>query len=65
MSAYLDGWLKEAKQNFSKPFGGVAILMQGDFDQQPPIGRSSLPDLRIKFLQQEYQLKHNIFYKCY
>ena len=36
--------------------------MLGDFDQQPPIGGSSLPHLAIQFLQQEYQQKHNIFY---
>ena len=37
MLAYLDEQLKEAKQNYSKPFGGVAVFMLGDFDQQPPI----------------------------
>ena len=41
MLAYLDERLKEAKQNYSKPFGGVAVLMLGDFDQQPPIQGSS------------------------
>ena len=62
MLAYLDKRLKEAKQNYSNPFGGVAVLMLGDFDQQPPIGGSSLPHLAIKVLQQEYQHEHNIFY---
>ena len=57
MFAYLDEWLKEAKQNYSKPNGGVAVLMLGDFDQQPPIGESSLPCLMVQFLQQEYQQK--------
>ena len=36
--------------------------MLGDFDQQPPIGGSSLPHLAMQCLQQEYQQKHNIFY---
>ena len=55
MLAYLDEQLKEAKQNYSKSFGGVAVFMLGDFDQQPPIGGSSLPHLAVQFLQQEYQ----------
>ncbi len=62
MLAYLEERLKEAKQNYSKPFGGVAVLMLGEFDQQPPIGGSSLPHLVVQFLQQEYQQKHDIFY---
>ena len=36
--------------------------MLGEFDQQPPIGGSSLPHLVVQFLQQEYQQKGNIFY---
>ena len=36
--------------------------MVGDFDQQTPIGESSLLHLVIQILQQEYQYKHNIFY---
>jgi len=36
--------------------------MLGDFDQQPPIGGSSLPHAVVQILQQEYQQKHNIFY---
>ena len=62
MLAYLEERLKEAKQNYSKPFEGVAVLMLGDFDQQPPIGGSSLPHLAVHFLQQEYQQKYHIFY---
>jgi hypothetical protein len=27
--------MKEATQNYDKPFGGVALIMVGDFDQQP------------------------------
>ena len=40
---HFDKWLKEARQNYNKPSGGVAVLLLGDFDQQPSIGRSSLP----------------------
>jgi hypothetical protein len=62
MLAYIDDRLKEATQVFDKPFGGLAVLMFGDFDQQAPIGGSSLPHLSISLLEQEYQRKHKIFY---
>ena len=62
MLAHLDEWFKEATHNYNKPFGGVAVLMLRDFEQQPPIGGSSLPHLVVHILQQEYQQKHNIFY---
>ena len=62
MLAYLDERLKEATQVYDKPFGGVAIIMFGDFDQQPPIGGSSLPSLSITLLEKEYQRKHKIYF---
>jgi len=49
MLAYLDERLKEATQTYDKPFGGVAVIMLGDFDQQPPIGGSSLQHLAVDF----------------
>ena len=62
MLAYIDERMKEATQLYDKPFGGVAVLMFGDFDQQPPIGGSSLPHFCISLLEQEYQRKHKIFH---
>ena len=62
MLTYIDERLKEARQIYDKPFGGVSIIVLGDFDQQPPIGGSSLPRLAITLLEKEYQRKHNIFY---
>ena len=35
--------------NYNKPFRGIAVIMLGDFDQQQPIGGSSLPHLAIEF----------------
>jgi hypothetical protein len=62
MLSYLDDRMKEAMQVFDKPFGGVGIVMMGDFDQQPPIGGSSLPHFAMKVLEKEYQKKHKIFF---
>ena len=62
MLAYLDERMKEATQNYDKPFGGVALIMVGDFDQQPPIGGSSLPHLAMVLLEKEYQHKHHIYH---
>ena len=62
MLAYLDERMKEATQNYDKPFGGIALIMVGDFDQQPPIGGSSLPHLAMLHLEKEYQHKHQIYH---
>ena len=62
MLAYLDERMKEATQNYEKPFGGVALIMVGDFDQQPPIGGSSLPHLSMVLLEKEYQRQHHIYH---
>jgi hypothetical protein len=62
MFAYLDERFKEARQIYDKCFGGVAVIMFGDFDQQQPVGGSSLPHLAITLLEKEYQQKHGIFY---
>ncbi len=61
MLAYLDARLKEVTGS-SKPFGGIPVLMFGDFDQQPPIGGSSLPQLSMKFLAKKYQRKQHMYY---
>jgi hypothetical protein len=60
--AYLDERLKEATQNFNKPFGRMAVIMFGDFDQQPPIGGSSLPHFSMTRLEQEHMKKHHIYF---
>jgi hypothetical protein len=62
MLAYLDQRLKEATQVYDKPFGGIAVVMFGDFDQQPPIGGSSLPHFAVKMLEKEYQQKNKIYF---
>jgi len=36
--------------------------MFGDFDQQPPIGGSSLSHFAISLLEKEYQRKHHMFF---
>ena len=59
---YLDKRLKEARQIYGKYSKGVAIITFGNFDQQQPVGGSSLPHLAIELLEKEYQQKHGIFY---
>jgi len=61
MLAYLDGRLKEATQIYNKPFGGIAMIMLGDFDQQPPIGGTSLPNLSMTMLRKQHLAKRGIF----
>ena len=61
MLAYLDAWLKGATQ-CNNPFGGKAIIMLGDFDQQPPIAGSSMPHLAMVLLQKEYNVKSTHIY---
>ena len=56
-----DERLKEATQIYDKPFGGIAIIMLGDFDQQPPIGGWFPPHLAIALLEKEYQQEKCIF----
>ena len=51
MLAYLYEWLKETQQNYDKPYGGVAVVMLGDFDWQPPLGGSSLAHLAMDSLE--------------
>ena len=53
MVAYLDKRLKEGIQIYDKPFGGTIIIILGDFDQQQPIGGSSLSYLAIALLEKE------------
>ena len=53
MFAYLDGRSKEARQIYDKRFGGVAVIVFGDFDQQQPIGDLPLPHLAITLLEKE------------
>ena len=62
MLAYLDQRMKEATQVFDKPYGGIALIMLGDFDQQPPIGGSSLPNFSMKLMEQKHQQDHGIYY---
>ena len=62
MLAYLDERMKEATQVFDKPFGGISLVMFGDFDQQSPIGGSSLPHFAMRLVEKEYQHKFKIFF---
>jgi len=40
---YLNKRLREARPGIDKPFGGLAVLFIGDFDQLPPVGGDSIP----------------------
>ena len=51
MLTYLDARMKEATQ-VNESFGGKAVIMLGDFDQQPPVAGSTMPHLVTIFLQQ-------------
>jgi hypothetical protein len=60
MLAYVDARMREATQEYDKPFGGVAVILFGDFNQQPPIGGSSLPHLSISILEKENERKNKM-----
>ena len=42
MLARMDRTLRQAKQQFDKPFGGLSIILAGDFYQLPPIEKHPL-----------------------
>ncbi len=52
MLTYLDQRLRVATQ-CDEMFGGKAVILLGDFDQQPPIGGSSLPKLSMEYLRKD------------
>jgi len=54
MIAYIDARMREATQ-INEPFGGKAVIMLGDFDQQPPVAGVSLPHLAMILLQEKYK----------
>jgi len=57
MLAYIDGRMKEATQ-CNEPFGGKAVIMLGDFDQQPPVGGTTIPNLAMTLLEKKSKRKY-------
>ena len=51
MLGYINARLQEATQNYDSPFGGIAVVLLGDFDQLPPVGGTSIPELAMTMLQ--------------
>ena len=53
MLAYLNARLMELYPESSKTFGGLAVVLLGDFDQLPPVGGNSLAGAAMKYEEQE------------
>ena len=49
---YINVCLQEAKQNFNAPFGGIALVMIGAFDQLPSFVGSPIPEVVMRMLQE-------------
>ena len=60
MLAYLNARLQEACAS-TLPFGGKALVMLGDFDQLPPAGGPSLPELAM-MIEKERRTGNRVFY---
>ena len=46
---YIDKHLRQATAHYDEPFGGISIILIGDFAQLPPVGDRTLyttPDIR-------------------
>ena len=58
MLTYLDARLRQATQ-INEPFGKKAVIMLGDFDQQPPVAGISIPHFAMILLQKQYEEKNS------
>ena len=54
MLGYINVWLQEATQNFNAPFGGIALVIIGEFDQLPPVVGSLIPEATMRMLQARF-----------
>ncbi|KAL7549421.1 hypothetical protein ACHAWF_014405, partial [Thalassiosira exigua] len=53
MLGYLNAWLQQACGS-NAPFEGKAVVLMGDFDQLPPAGGPSLPDVAMMIQKESY-----------
>ena len=60
MLAYLNSRLQTAC-NSTKPFGGLAVIMFGDFDQLPPVGGPSIPEVAMSVLEKKVSAQQTIY----
>ena len=60
MLAYLNARLQTAC-NSTKPFGGLAVIMFGDFDQLPPVGGPSIPEVAMMVLEKKLTKRNTIY----
>jgi hypothetical protein len=59
--AVIDTRLRDVMEQPDKPFGGVAVLMTGDFDQLGPVGKSFLPKDMVEWNLHHLHHKHKSF----
>ena len=56
---YLDARLRALFPERKKRFGGLMVVMLGDFDQLPPVGGWSLAKSAMKYMESTFQRRRN------